>query len=75
MKPLFLPGDIVTVDDSFYWNGPPKPKLRYTVTGYSNNELRDLRPMVTLKRISKSGKPYYDTYHQDWLELVTPVKR
>lgn len=80
MKPKFLPGDVVQPNDSWYTGQDSiydrNRRPRYTVTGYSDEMLRVKNPVVTLKRTSKkSGNAYYDTFHQDWLELVKPVKR
>ncbi len=77
MKTQFLPGDIVQPNDSWYKGREiPESRPRYTVTGYCNEMLRVRNPVVTLKRVSKkTGRTYYETYHQDWLELVKPVKR
>jgi hypothetical protein len=78
LKLLFLPGDIVQPNDSWYEGQVrvPKHRPRYMVSGYSDDMLRAKNPVVTLKRTSKkSGKTYYDTFHQDWLELVKAVKR
>lgn len=76
MKLLFLPGDVVQPNASWYGRDIPERRPRYTVDGYSDAHLRAKNPVVTLKRISKkSGKTYYETYHQDWLELVKAVKR
>ena len=76
MRLLFLPGDIVQPNDSWYkGRDVPASRPRYTVSGYSDSMLKVRNTVVTLKRASKSGKTYYDTYHQNWLELVEPVKR
>ena len=77
MKLLFLPGDIVQPNDSWYkGRETPDRRPRYTVDGYSDRMLKVANPVVTLKRVSKkSGRTNYETYHQDWLELVKPVKR
>ena len=77
MRPQFLPGDVVQPNDSWYkGRDVPASRPRYTVSGYSDDMLKVKNPVVTLKRISKkSGKTYYDTFHQNWLELVKPVKR
>ena len=77
MKPQFLPGDIVQPNDSWYTDREiPEKRPRYTVTGYSNEMLRVKNAVVTLKRVSnETGNVYYDTFHQDWLELVKAVQR